>query len=80
MVSIDGGDDDLNQAAYLQLKDKIDTTYPKDRFVAIHGGRIVADAESFEAMLDRLQQLGVKSPEAMVVRAGDDSSDYIDIL
>ena len=80
MVSIDGSEDDVNQAAYLRLKSEIDAAYPKDRFVAIHGGQVVADAASFEAMQERLHELGYDSPNVLVVQAGDDSPDYVDIL
>lgn len=38
----------LNQSAYRQLQGLIARTYPPGRFVAISGGRIVADAETFE--------------------------------
>lgn len=73
-------ENEINQAAYLRLRDEIDRTYPKGRFVAIHGGRIVADAESFEVMLSRLDALGHTSPDVLVVQSGDDTPDYIDIL
>jgi hypothetical protein len=70
----------VSQAAYLRLKDEIDTTYPKGRFVAIYEGRVVADAETFDAIQKKLDDLGIDSPRAMVVQAGDETPDYIEFL
>ena len=72
-------DRDTNQAAYHRLKPEIDRAYPKDWFVGIHGGRVVADAESFEAMLAKLEQSGFHPPDVLVVQSGEDA-DYIWIL
>lgn len=41
---------ELNEAAYRQLKDTIAKTYPYGRFVAIAGGRVVADAENLRKL------------------------------
>ena len=62
----------VNQAAFERLKDTIDATYPKGRFVAIGNGAIIADTASFEAMLSKLGELGWESRKTMVVRAGDE--------
>jgi hypothetical protein len=70
---------DANQAAFHRLKPAIDGTYPKDWFVGIHGGRVVGDAESFEVLLTKLEQAGFRSPDVLVVQAGEDT-DYIWIL
>lgn len=70
----------VNQAAYLRLRDEIAVTYPKGRFVAIDDGRVVADAGSFEAIDGRLRELGVPRLRGLVVLAGDDTPDFIDIL
>jgi hypothetical protein len=71
------GESEINQAAYLRLKDKIDSTYPKDRFVAIHGGQIVADAESFEVIRSRLDALGLQSRNVLVVQSGEETGDLV---
>lgn len=71
---------EVNQAAYERLKDQIDAAYPKGRFVALGGGEIVADAESFEAVAGKLDALGWEPLKTMVVRAGDDTPEYMAIL
>lgn len=63
---------DVNEVAYQQLKETIEATYPKGRFVAIHEGRIVADAATFEEIDRRLNQMGIPNPEGMVVQVGLD--------
>jgi hypothetical protein len=70
----------INQAAYLRLRTEIDTTYPKGRFVALGGGKIIADAESIDAMLATLKALGWEPLKTMVVEAGDETPDYLEIL
>ena len=70
----------INQAAYKRLRERIDTDYPKGRFVGIAAGKIVADADSFEAIQTELDALGLEPLKTMVVRAGDDMPDYIEIL
>ena len=59
-----------NHAAYRRLKDEIARAYEPGRFVAIAGGRIVADADSFGGLRARLAALGKDSPEVLVVQAG----------
>lgn len=70
----------INQAAYLRLRAEIDKNYPKGRFVALGGGQIIADAESVEVMLTKLAELGWEPLKTMVVEAGDETPDYIEIL
>ena len=60
----------LNQAAYRQLRPLIDTTYPPGRFLAISGGKIVADADRFGELHTILHQMGNHSPDVLVVQAG----------
>jgi len=61
-----------NQAAYIRLKPEIDANYPKDWFVGIYQGKVVADAETFEAVDAKLRERGVNVRDAFVVRAGED--------
>jgi urocanate hydratase len=70
---------DVNQGAYLLLKTEIDSQYPKDWFVGIAEGRVAADAESFETLQAKLNELGFASPDVLVVQAGEDS-DFLWIL
>jgi hypothetical protein len=67
----------VNQAAYDLLKEEIDKSYPKGRFIALGGGRIIADAENFETMLSRLPELGWNPRDVMVVQAGREASGMI---
>jgi hypothetical protein len=60
----------LNQSAYRQLQGFIARTYPPGRFVAISGGRIVADAETFEELDATLHHMGFHTPDVLVVQAG----------
>jgi hypothetical protein len=60
----------LNQAAYRQLAGIIQQNYPRGRFVAISGGKIVADAACFEDLDSLLQRMGLESSEVLVVQAG----------
>ena len=65
-------DRDENQAAYRRLKPVIDRTYPHGWFVAIDGGRIIADAATFEELSAALAALGKDSPHVLVAEAGED--------
>jgi hypothetical protein len=69
-----------NEAAYRRLKPDIDRTYPPGRFVAIHEGEIVGDAPTFRQLDESLLDRGLTSPEILVVQAGVDYPDYVDIL
>jgi hypothetical protein len=70
----------VNQAAYKRLRATIDAKYPKGHFVGIAGGEIVADAGSFEGVSAKLDELGWEPLKTMVVLAGDETPDYIEIL
>jgi hypothetical protein len=70
----------VNQAAYRQLKDFIQTTYPPGRYVAISGGRIIADAGRFDELDSLLHQMGHHSPDVLVVQAGVDYPETVTIF
>jgi hypothetical protein len=70
----------VNQAAYRQLRDYIQQTYPTGRFLAISGGQIVADAARFEELNSLLHQMGNDSPEVLVVQAGIDYPETVTIF
>ena len=59
-----------NQAAFRRLAGQITRSYPQGRFVAIAGGKIVADAASFNELDSSLRALGQDSPDVLVVQAG----------
>jgi hypothetical protein len=73
-------DRQLNQAAYRQLRSIIQKTYPPGRFLAISGGKIIADAAGFEELHALLQQMGHHSPEVLVVQAGVDYPETVTIF
>jgi len=60
----------LNQAAFRQLSSFMEKTYPPGRFLAISGGKIIADAARFEELNSILHQMGNHSPDVLVVQAG----------
>ena len=60
----------LNQAAYRQLVGFIEKTYPPGRFLAISGGKIIADAARFAELNALLHQMDNHSPDVLVVQAG----------
>ncbi len=70
----------VNQAAYKRLRSEIDSNYPKGRFVGLADGSIVADAESYEAIDEKLNELGYEPLKTMVVVAGDDMPEYVDVM
>jgi hypothetical protein len=60
----------VNQTAYRQLRDSITRTYPPGRFVAIAGGRAVADGETFDELRATLRARGMDPSQALIVQAG----------
>ena len=71
---------ELNQTAFRQLKPSIDRTYPYGRFVAIDGGQIVADSADIADLLRILTGRGSDTREVLVIQAGHEYPDYVDIL
>lgn len=71
---------DLNQVAYRQMRDFIRENYPPGRFVAIAGGKVVADAGSFRDVDVMLNQMGFTSRDVLVVQAGVEYPDMVIIL
>ncbi len=61
---------DQTQAAFRKLKNKIDSTYRKGRFLAMEGNQIVADAPSFDELATRVRSLGKDPKEMLIVQAG----------
>ena len=71
----------INQEAARRLKPQIDAGYPAKQFVAIAGGRIVADDADLYKLCDKLSALGIDPMDALVERAGDEElPDYIEII
>jgi len=70
----------VNQKAYKRLKDEIARTYAHGRFVAIHNGKIAADAASFEELDDTLNAQGIGTRDVLIAQAGISFPDYVSIL
>ncbi len=60
-----------HMAAYYALKPTIEADYPPKQFVAIHGGKIVADDADFKKLQEKLGALGIGRMDALIDRAGD---------
>lgn len=71
---------EVNFAAYLRLRAEIDATYPPGRQVAIDGGRIVADAETYPALNARLNEIGRTDRHPLVVTAGEGDPEPIETI
>lgn len=69
-----------NQAAIHQLKAEIDARYPPKQFVAIFGGRIVADDADPEQLLTKLAALGIDPMDSLIDQAGEDTLSELFIL
>lgn len=65
-----------NQAAYRRLKPWIEQTFPVGRYVAIHDGRVVADAGSVAELVTRTHELGLSPRDGLAVQVGVDYPDY----
>ena len=69
-----------NHEAFRSLKQEIDEKYPQGRFVAIDQCRVVADAATFDELNDRLNNMGMNSPDILVIQAGDEYPETTYIL
>ncbi len=69
-----------DELAYRRDRPELLNRFPPKRFVAYGGGKLIADTESFEAMLVKLRELGWAPRTTMVFRIGDEVYDYLDIL
>ncbi|HEX5446045.1 MAG TPA: hypothetical protein VFW87_19620 [Pirellulales bacterium] len=73
-------EESLNQAAYRRLRETIAKDYPPGRFVAIAGGKIAADASSFDELDLTLNQSGLESPGVLIIEAGVEYPENATIL
>jgi hypothetical protein len=60
----------LNHAAYRRLRDSLEQTYGRGRFVAFSGGQAIADAAIFEELCSLLAGMGKDPSQVLVVQAG----------
>lgn len=72
--------DEENQKTYRRLRPELDSKYPKGHFVAIDGGRVVADGPSYRELDVKLNRIRTKRPEFLVVQVGDEMPDYVTIF
>jgi hypothetical protein len=71
---------EINLAGFRGLSNFIQQTYPPGRFLAISGGKIIADAAGFVELTSILQQMGKDSPEVLVVQAGVEYPETVTIF
>lgn len=71
---------DENQAAYRRLQADIDQRYPQGTFVAIDGGKIVADALSFEELDGLLAAKRLNAREVLVGEVGAVYPEFVNIF
>lgn len=69
-----------NQVAYRRLRETIKQGFPFGRFVAILGGRIVADAASFEELRAAIREQGQDPGRALIVQAGEEYPETVTIF
>ena len=70
----------INQAAVVKLKPEIDANYPPKQFVAIAGGKIVADDADFDRLGEKLVALGIDPIDSLIDRAGEDTTSELIFL
>ncbi len=75
-----GEEYERNLRAYRALRGTLDQSYPQGRHVAIYEGQILADAATPEEMIRILREQGKDPRGSLVVKAGDDTPEYADIL
>jgi hypothetical protein len=61
---------EMNEAAFRRLEDRIKQSYPYGQFVALMGGEIVADAADFDELDAKLEAAGCDPFDAFVIQAG----------
>ena len=67
-------------AAYQRLKESIGQTYPRGWFVAIAEDRVLAAAAEFGELKDRVRAEGFDPRDVLVVEAGVNYPDHVDIF
>jgi len=70
----------INQAAFRRLRDSIKQKYPVNRFLALAGGQIIADAASFPELQVVLKSNGYDVSDVLVVQAGAEYPDTATIF
>ena len=71
---------ELNQAAFRELKPRVDRSYPVGRYVAITEGRIIADASDLRSLRQQVRALGRNPRDTLVFQAGVDYPDNVTIF
>lgn len=61
-----------NQDAFRQMSSLINRTYPPGRFLAIFGGKVIADGANFAELDVKLRDMGNDSRDVLVVQADVD--------
>ena len=69
-----------NQETYRRLKETINQTYSKGRFIAISKGQIVGDARDFDELQAQLKAAGQDPFRVLIVQAGVEYPDKVVIF
>ncbi|HYV34838.1 MAG TPA: hypothetical protein VE988_03980 [Gemmataceae bacterium] len=69
-----------NSAAYQNLKGAIASNYPKGWLIGIGNEEIIAAAANFSALQTELRARGVDPRNVLVVEAGVDYPEFVNIL
>jgi hypothetical protein len=59
-----------NHAAYRRLKPAIDRDYPTGRFIGIHNGTIIGDADTIDELSIAVSEAGQSPGDVLVIQAG----------
>lgn len=65
----------INEAAFPQLKPIIEANYPPRQFVAVAGGKIVADDADMFQLHAKLASLGIDLWDTIIDRVGEEWSE-----
>jgi hypothetical protein len=61
---------DALNSVYAEIKPAIDPQYPPGRFVAVDGGKVVADAPTHRELTTQLRSRGLSPKNMLIVQAG----------
>ena len=65
-------DRESNESAFAAMREELERRFPNREYVAFGRGRMVADATTFDTLLDKLKELGWNPSDVLVVRPADE--------
>lgn len=69
-----------NQAAFEAMKSQLLERFPIGHFVAFDDGRLVADADSFDALSETLEKIGKNRSDVFVIQVAERYPEQVFIL